>query len=59
MNKQQTRQSAIQLVITRLFCGHYKWIKTDNTLGCLYEHKCQKCGKKIYRGILDPPISMV
>lgn len=46
-------------VITRLFCGHYKWEKTENTIGWLHEHKCQKCGKKIYRKIFDPPISMV
>jgi hypothetical protein len=59
MNTPHKRQSIILRVITRLFCGHYKWIKTSNAIGCLYEHKCQKCGKKIYRGILDSPVSMV
>ena len=59
MNTPQKQQSIILRVITRLFCGHYKWIKTGDTFGCLYEHECQKCGKKIYREILDPPVSIV
>ena len=49
----------VYAVMSRFFCGHYKWVKTGNTKGYLYEHKCKKCGKKIYRGVLDPPISYV
>jgi hypothetical protein len=49
----------VYVVMCRFFCSHLKWVKTGNTMGYLYEHKCKNCGKKIHSGVLDPPISFV
>lgn len=46
------------IVTISFFCPHLEWIKTDEMLGCnLYEYKCLKCGKLIYRDSFNPPVS--
>lgn len=45
-------------IIKRILCGHYKWIKTGNKLGCMLdEYKCKRCSKIIYRELFNSPIS--
>jgi transcription elongation factor Elf1 len=56
----QFRKRLKQIINLRFFCGHIQWIKTGNKIGVnLNEHKCIKCGKKIYKDSFNPPISYI
>lgn len=56
----QTRlpRFCVGAVTFRFFCSHLQWQKTGKILGSkLYEHKCLKCGKSIYRDRFNPLVS--
>ena len=46
-------------LIKRLFCGHLRWIRTEQVGFTIYEHTCIRCGKKIHRDIDQPPVSWI